>query len=45
MKETQITDCYDRIIKIINMNIEDSSNVQYQKFQIDDSIVRKKFPC
>ena len=31
IKETQIADCYNRIIKLINMNIEDSSDVQYQK--------------
>ena len=40
VKETQITDCYNRMIKLINMNIEDSSNVQYQKLQIDDSILK-----
>ena len=36
-KETQITDCYNKIIKFINTNIEDSSNVQYQKLQSEDS--------
>ena len=40
VKETQITDYYNRMIKLINMNIEDSSNVQYQKLQIDDSILK-----
>ena len=44
VKETQITDCCDRIIKIINMNIEDSSNVPCQKFQIDDSMLEEKYP-
>ena len=42
MKETQITDYYNKIIKMINMNIEDSSYVQYQEFQIDDSISKEK---
>ena len=31
VKETQITDCYNRIIKLINMYIEDPSIIQYQK--------------
>ena len=42
MKETQITDCCNRIIKWIN--IKDLSNVQYRKFQIDDSIIKEKYP-
>ena len=40
VKETKITDCYNRIIKLMNMNIEDSSNIQYQKLQIDDSMLK-----
>ena len=40
VKETKITDCYNRIIKLMNMNIEDSSNIQYQKLQIDDSVLK-----
>ena len=43
VKETQITDCYNKIIKFINTNIEDSSNVQYQKLQIADSISKDKY--
>ena len=31
VKEAQITDCCNWIIKLISMNVEDSSNVQYQK--------------
>ena len=27
VKESQIRDCYKRIIHLINMNIEDSSNI------------------
>ena len=44
VKETQITDCYNGIIKLINVNIEDSSNVQYQKLHIDDSMLKEKYP-
>ena len=39
VKETQITDCYNRIIKLIHINIEDTSNIQYQKLQIDDCCI------
>ena len=41
MKDTQITDCYNKIIKMININIEDSSIVQNQKLQIDHSILKE----
>ena len=41
VKESQIRDCYKRIINLINMNVEDSSNVQYQKLQLEDTIIKK----
>ena len=44
MKETQITDCCNIIIKWIHINIKDLSNVQYRKLQIDDSMLKEKHP-
>ena len=44
MKETQLTDSYNRIVKLKNMNTEGSSNVQYQKLQLEDSIFKEKYP-
>ena len=44
VKETQLTDSYNRIVKLKNMNTEGSSNVQYQKLQIDDSMLKEKHP-
>ena len=43
VKESQIRDCYKRIINLINMNVENSSNVQYQKLQIEDTILKEKY--
>ena len=43
VKESQIRDCYKRIINLINMNVEDSSNVQYQKLQLEASILKEKY--
>ena len=43
VKESQIRDFYKRIINLINMNVENSSNVQYQKLQIEDTILKEKY--
>ena len=40
VKETQISDCYNRIIEFMNINIKYLSDVQYQKLQIIDSILK-----
>ena len=40
VKEWQIRDCYKRIINLININVEDPSNVQYQKLQMEDAILK-----
>ena len=42
VKKSQIRDWYKIIINLINMNIEDSSNVQYQNLQIEDTILKEK---
>ena len=42
VKKSQIRDWYKIIINLINMNVEDSSNVQYQKLQLEDSILNSK---
>ena len=42
-KESLIRNCYKRIINLINMNVEDPSNVQYQKLQIEDTIFKEKY--
>ena len=39
VKETQLTDSYNRIVKLKNINTEEASNVQYQKLQIDDCCI------
>ena len=43
VKESQIRYCYKRIINLINMNVEDSSNVQYQQLQLENTILKEKY--
>ena len=36
IKETEISDCNKRLINLINMNVEDSSNIQYEKLPVEE---------
>ena len=34
IKDTEISDCNKRLINLINMNVEGSSNIQYEKLRV-----------
>ena len=42
VRESQIRYCYKRIINLIHINVEDSSNVQYQQLQLENTILKEK---
>jgi len=44
IKETEISDCNKRLINLINMNIEGSNNIQYEKFPVEKTILKEKYP-
>ena len=44
IKETEISDCNKRLINLINMNVEDSSNIQYEKLPVEETILKEKYP-
>ena len=44
IKETEISDCNKRLINSINMNVEGSSNIQYEKFPVEQTILKEKYP-
>ena len=39
IKETEISDCNKRLLNLINKNVEDSSNVSYEKLLVEDTIL------
>ena len=41
IKETENSDCNKRLINLISMNVEGSSNVQYEKFAIEETILKE----
>ena len=43
-KEKEISDCNKRLINLINMNVEGSSNIQYEKLPIEETILNEKYP-
>ena len=42
IKETEISDCKKRLINLINMNVEGSSNIQYEKLPVEETILKEK---
>ena len=44
IKETEISDCNKRLINLINMNVEGSSNIQYEKLPVEETILKEKYP-
>ena len=36
LKEIEISDCNKRLINLINMNVEGSSNIQYEKLPVEE---------
>ena len=43
IKETEISDCNKRLNNLINMNVEDSSNIQYEKLTVEETILKEKY--
>ena len=43
MKETEISDCNKRLINFVNMNVEGSSNIQYDKLPVEEIILKEKY--
>ena len=44
IKETEISDCNKRLISLINMNVEGSNNIQYEKLLVEKIILKEKYP-
>ena len=44
IKETEISDCNKRLISLINMNVEGSNNIQYEKLPVEETIIKEKYP-
>ena len=42
IKETDISDCNKRLLNLIDMNIEGSSNVSYEKLLIEETVLKKQ---
>ena len=40
IKEMQISDCNKRLLNLIDMNVEGSSNVSYDKLLIDETVLK-----
>ena len=43
IKGTDINDCNKRLINLINMNFEGSSNVQYEQLPVEEKILKEKY--
>ena len=41
IKETEIGDCNKRLLNLIDMNVEGSSNVSYKKVLVEETILKK----
>ena len=44
MKETEISDCNKRLLKLIDMNVEGSINIHYEKLLIKGTILKDNDP-
>ena len=44
IKETEISDCNKRLINLININVEGSSNIQCEKLPAEETILKEKYP-
>ena len=44
IKEMQISDCNKRLLNLINTNVEGSSNVSYEKLQVEETELKINYP-
>ena len=44
IKETEISECNKRLNNLTNMNVEGSSNIQYEKLPVDKTVLKEKYP-
>jgi len=44
IKEMQINDCNKRLLNLINMNVEGSSNVSYERLPVEETELKNKYP-
>ena len=40
IKETEISDCNKRLLNLIDMNVEGSSNVSYEKLLVEETVLK-----
>ena len=45
IKEMQINDCNKRLLNLINMNVEGSSNVSYERLPVEETELKKIILC
>ena len=45
IKETEISDCNKRLLNLIDMNVEGSSNVSYEKLLVEETELKKSIIC
>ena len=45
IKEIQISDCNKRLLNLINMNVEGSSNVSYEKLPVEETELKSIILC
>ena len=38
IKETEINDCYKRLLNLIDMNVDGSSNISYEKLLVEETV-------
>ena len=44
IKETEISDCNKRLLNLIDMNVESSSNLSYEKLLVDETVLKNNYP-
>ena len=45
IKETEINDCYKRLLNLIDMNVDGSSNVSYEKLLVEETVLKEIILC
>ena len=44
IKETEISDCNKILLNLIDMNVDGSSNVSYEKLLVEETVLKNNYP-